>query len=140
MKFNDFNNETRGDKIERKICQEPETSVSDEQLNGNCDEAVATEIDQNEPDSDRNSAPDQESTAENNADETLVPDQNNDQSSKVQCWNEFQGKWLSYGDAITEGSIQFDNIEDAITECDRLGDANCQGILEKTGRSIFKLR
>ena len=64
--------------------------MSDEQLNGNCDEAVATEIDQNEPDSDRNSAPDQESTAENNADETLVPDQNNDQGSKVHCWNEFQ--------------------------------------------------
>ena len=112
--------------------------MSDEQLNDNCDETVAPEIDKNEPDSDQNSAPDQETTAENNADEILVPDQN--QGSKVQCWNEFQGKWLSYGDAITEGSIQFDNIEDAITECDRLGDANCQGILEKTGMSIFKLR
>ena len=109
--------------------------MPDEQLNDNCDDAVSPEIDQNEPDSDQNSAPDQGST-----DQTLAPDHNNDQGSKVQCWNEFQGKWLSYGDAITEGSIQFDNIEDAITECDRLGDGNCQGILEKTGRSIFKLR
>jgi len=109
--------------------------MPDELLNGNCDEAVAPEIDQNEPDSDQNSAPDQGST-----DQNLAPDQNTDQGAKVQCWNEFQGKWLSYGDAITEGSIQFDNIEDAITECDRLGDVNCQGILEKTGRSIFKLR
>ena len=128
-------NETRGDKIERKICQEPETRVPDDQLNDNCDEAVSPEIDQNEPDSDQNSAPDQGST-----DQNLAPYQNNDQGSKVQCWNEFQGKWLSYGDALTEDSIQFDNIEDAIIECDRLGDANCQGILEKTGRSIFKLR
>ena len=138
MKFNDFNYETRGDKIERKICQEPATSMPDEQLNDNCDEAVAPEIDQNEPDSDRNSAPDQESTAENNADETLVPVQNNDQGSKVHCWIEFQGKWLSYGDAITEGSIKFDNIEDAIAECDLLGDDKCQGILSRGGS--FKLR
>ena len=138
--------ETRGDDIERKICPEPETSMPDEQMNDNCDEAVSPEKDKNEPvidlgtDSDKNSATDQGSTDQNLADQNLAPDQNNDQGSKVQCWNAFQGKWLTRGDAITEGSIQFDNIEDAIIECDRLGDANCQGILVKTGRSSFKLR
>ena len=107
--------ETRGDEIERKICPEPETSMPDEQLNENCDEVVSPEKDKNEADSNQNSATNQEST-----DQNLAPDQTNDQGSKVHCWNEFQGKWLSYGDAITEGSIQFDNIEDAIAECDLL--------------------
>ena len=125
--------ETRGDDIERKICPEPETSMPDEQLNENCDEVVSPEKDKNEADSNQNSATDQEST-----DQNLAPDQNNDQGSKVHCWNEFQGKWLSYGDAITEGSIQFDNIEDAIAECDLLGDDKCQGILSRGGS--FKLR
>ena len=125
--------ETRGDEIERKICPEPETSMPDEQLNENCDEVVSPEKDKNEADSNQNSATDQEST-----DQNLAPDQNNDQGSKVHCWNEFQGKWLSYGDAITEGSIQFDNIEDAIAECDLLGDDKCQGILSRGGS--FKLR
>ena len=56
--------ETRGDDIERKICPEPETSMPDEQMNDNCDEAVSPEKDKNEPvidlgtDSDKNSAND----------------------------------------------------------------------------------
>jgi len=101
---------------------------ADDQLNENCDETVSPEIDEIEPVIDLGTDSDQNS------------DKHSDNGSKVHCWNEFQGKWLSYGDAITEGSMKFDNIEDAIIECDRLGDANCQGILVKTGRSSFKLR
>ena len=103
--------------------------MPDEQLTEDCDETV-TETNKNEP----------SANSETDADQNSAPDDNNDQGSKLQCWNEFQGKWLTRGDAITDGSVEFDNIEDAITECDQLGDANCQGILVKTGRGPFKLR